>query len=181
MEKLPFILWCCHLVVDGRSRRSSVVVLMLFSSLQCNVNAESGEPEDELTPEAVAFCRRVGSNATRVSEIAGGLDRAINAAIQEGINAVNQKSASNAQRIQKWTILGRDFSITSGELGELAVVFPSSQFWTQTQANTGYWCCTGPTMKLKRPAVLKIHKEEIEEFYKEVATPLTPEDPRPPQ
>lgn len=34
-------------------------------------------------------------------------------------------------------------------------------------------------MKLKRPAALKIYKEEIEEFYKEVATPLTPNDPLP--
>lgn len=36
----------------------------------------------------------------------------------------------------------------------------------------------GPTMKLKRPSVLKIYKEEIDDFYKEVATP---DDPLPPQ
>lgn len=34
-------------------------------------------------------------------------------------------------------------------------------------------------MKLKRPAVLKMYTEEIEEFYKEVATPVTPTDPLP--
>lgn len=39
--------------------------------------------------------------------------------------------------------------------------------------------CAGPTMKLKRPAVLKTYTEEIEEFYKEAATPLTPDDPLP--
>lgn len=33
-------------------------------------------------------------------------------------------------------------------------------------------------MKLKRPSVLKMYKEEIEAFYKEVATP---DDPMPPQ
>lgn len=60
----------------------------------------------------------MGSSATRVSEIAGGRDRAVHAAIQEGINRVNEKATSNAQRIQKWTVLGRDFSISGGELGE---------------------------------------------------------------
>uniref|UniRef100_A0A674NBK3 Long-chain-fatty-acid--CoA ligase ACSBG2 n=1 Tax=Takifugu rubripes TaxID=31033 RepID=A0A674NBK3_TAKRU len=127
--------------------------LSMLLTIKSNLNAESGEPEDEMTPEAIEFCRRLGSKATRVSEITGSQDRAVYAAIQEGINRVNEKSASNAQRIQKWTVLGRDFSITSGELG--------------------------PTMKLKRPEALKIYKEEIEEFYKEVATPLTPNDPLP--
>lgn len=32
-------------------------------------------------------------------------------------------------------------------------------------------------MKLKRPSVLKMYKEDIEEFYNEVATPLTPQPP----
>lgn len=85
---------------------------------QCKVNPESGDPEDELTPDAIEFCRKVGSNATRVSEIAGGKDRAVHNAIQEGINAVNKVANSNAQRIQKWSILDRDFSVTGGELGE---------------------------------------------------------------
>lgn len=88
--------------------------------LQCQVNPESGEPQDELSAEAVEFCRKLGSNATHVSDIAGGRDRTINAAIQEGINRVNEKATSNAQRIQKWVILDRDFSISGGELGEWA-------------------------------------------------------------
>lgn len=86
--------------------------------LQCQVNAETGDPEDELTPEAIELCRKLGSNATRISDIAGGRDRAVHAAIQEGINRVNEKATSNAQRIQKWIILDSDFSVTGGELGE---------------------------------------------------------------
>lgn len=82
------------------------------------MNQETGDPEDELTPEAVELCRKLGSNATRVSDIAGGRDRAVHAAIQEGINLVNKKATSNAQRIQKWIVLDRDFSVGGGELGQ---------------------------------------------------------------
>ncbi|XP_065102851.1 long-chain-fatty-acid--CoA ligase ACSBG2 isoform X2 [Paramisgurnus dabryanus] len=129
--------------------------LSMLLTIKCQVNGETGIPEDELTPEAVELCRKLGSNSTRVSEIAGGRDRLVSAAIQEGINRVNEKATSNAQRIQKWTVLERDFSIPGGELG--------------------------PTMKLKRPVVMKMFKDQIENFYKEVVTPSTPNDPLPPK
>ncbi|XP_054645190.1 long-chain-fatty-acid--CoA ligase ACSBG2 isoform X2 [Dunckerocampus dactyliophorus] len=129
--------------------------LSMLLTVKCQVNAETAAPLDELTPEAVEICKKLGSKATRVSDIAGGRDRAINAAIQEGINRVNEKATSNAQRIQKWHILEEDFSITGGELG--------------------------PTMKLKRPAVAKKHKQQIDNFYKEVTSPTTPENPLPPK
>ncbi|XP_063311929.1 long-chain-fatty-acid--CoA ligase ACSBG2 isoform X1 [Pelobates fuscus] len=119
--------------------------LSMLLTLKCNVNADSGEPEDELTTEAVEFCRALGSKATRVSDIVGGKDKAVYAAIQETVNAVNEKSTSNAQKIQKWLILDRDFTIAGGELG--------------------------PTMKLKRPAVSKIYKDQIDSFYQDATTP----------
>ncbi|XP_061093922.1 long-chain-fatty-acid--CoA ligase ACSBG2 isoform X1 [Conger conger] len=129
--------------------------LSMLLTIKCEVNPDSGAPEDELTDEALSVCQRLGSSSTRVSEIAGGRDRAVHAAIQEGIKRVNEASTSNAQRIQKWTVLERDFSIPGGELG--------------------------PTMKLKRPVVMKMYKEQIENFYKEVATPSTPDNPLPPK
>uniref|UniRef100_A0A9J8BWB9 Long-chain-fatty-acid--CoA ligase ACSBG2 n=1 Tax=Cyprinus carpio carpio TaxID=630221 RepID=A0A9J8BWB9_CYPCA len=129
--------------------------LSMLLTIKCQVNNETGAPEDELTPEAVELCRKLGSNATRVSEIAGGRDRVVHTAIQEGINRVNEKATSNAQRIQKWTVLEKDFSIPGGELG--------------------------PTMKLKRPVVMKMYKDQIENFYKEVLTPTTPDNPLPPK
>ncbi|XP_028856112.1 long-chain-fatty-acid--CoA ligase ACSBG2 isoform X2 [Denticeps clupeoides] len=127
--------------------------LSMLLTVKCHIDGETGAPEDELTPEAVEICRKMGSNVTRVSDIAGGRDRLVTAAIQEGINRVNEQATSNAQRIQKWIVLEKDFSITGGELG--------------------------PTMKLKRPVVMKMYKEQIENFYKEVATPSTPDNPLP--
>ncbi|XP_056319746.1 long-chain-fatty-acid--CoA ligase ACSBG2 isoform X1 [Danio aesculapii] len=129
--------------------------LSMLLTVKCQINGDTGVPEDELTPEAVEFCRKLGSSCTRVTEIAGGRDRVVHAAIQDGINRVNEKATSNAQRIQKWTILDQDFSIPGGELG--------------------------PTMKLKRPVVMKMYKDQIESFYKEVVTPVTPDNPLPPK
>lgn len=76
------------------------------------------EPTDSLSPDVVEFCKQLGSQATKVSDVAGGKDQKINQAILEGIVRVNANATSNAQRIQKWTILAKDFSVTGGELGE---------------------------------------------------------------
>ncbi|KAL0154952.1 hypothetical protein M9458_049215, partial [Cirrhinus mrigala] len=84
----------------------------------CTINPETTEPTDILTLEAVEFCQRLGSLSTKVSDIIGGKDKLVYESIEEGIARVNSKATSNAQRIQKWTILGRDFSIVGGELGE---------------------------------------------------------------
>ncbi|XP_063056785.1 long-chain-fatty-acid--CoA ligase ACSBG2-like [Engraulis encrasicolus] len=129
--------------------------LSILLTIKCEVNAETGAPEDELTGEAVELCRKLGSSSTRVSEVAGGRDRLVHAAIQEGINRINEQATSNAQRVQKWTVLEHDFSIAGGELG--------------------------PTMKLKRPVVMKMYKEQIDSFYKEVPSPTTPDAPTPPK
>ncbi|XP_055077286.1 long-chain-fatty-acid--CoA ligase ACSBG2 isoform X2 [Periophthalmus magnuspinnatus] len=143
-EQVPLI---SNAMLIGDKRK----FLSMLITIKCQVNPESGAPEDELSPEAVELCRRLGSTATRVSELTGGKDRAVHTAIQEGINRVNEKATSNAQRIQKFIILDKDFSITGGELG--------------------------PTMKLKRPVVGKMYKDQIESFYKEVPTPTTPTSP----
>ncbi|XP_069078151.1 long-chain-fatty-acid--CoA ligase ACSBG1 isoform X2 [Pleurodeles waltl] len=113
--------------------------LSMLLTLKSTVDFETSEPTDNLTQEAVEFCQEVGSKATKVSEIVGSRDQAVYQAIQDGINRVNAKATSHAQRIQKWTVLAKDFSISGGELG--------------------------PTMKLRRRAVLEKYKNEVELFY----------------
>ncbi|XP_077462947.1 long-chain-fatty-acid--CoA ligase ACSBG2 isoform X2 [Stigmatopora argus] len=146
-EALPII---SNAMVIGDKKK----FLSMLLTIKCQVDAD-GAPLDELAPEALELCKKMGSKATRVSELASGRDRAVNAAIQDGINRINEKATSNAQRIQKWYILEKDFSIAGGELG--------------------------PTMKLKRPTVSKMYREHIENFYKEVTSPTTPDNPLAPK
>ncbi|NWV44640.1 ACBG2 ligase, partial [Daphoenositta chrysoptera] len=119
--------------------------LAMLLTLKCVVDADTGEPGDDLTPEALEFCQKLGSKATKVSEIISSKDKAIYAAIQKGISAVNEGAVSNAQKVQKWVLLEKDFSLFGGELG--------------------------PTMKLKRPVVAQKYQDQIAQFYKDIETP----------
>ncbi|XP_055005071.1 long-chain-fatty-acid--CoA ligase ACSBG2-like [Boleophthalmus pectinirostris] len=112
--------------------------LSMLLTLKCVVD-DNGEPTDDLSPEALEFCRRNNVTATKVSEILANKEPAIYQAIQEGFERVNAKATSRAQNVQKWVILERDFSISGGELG--------------------------PTMKLRRPIVVKMYQEKINEMY----------------
>lgn len=90
---------------------------------------DNGEPTDELSQEALEFCRQHGVKATKVSEIIANKEPAIYSAIQAGIEHVNARSTSNAQKVQKWVIVEQDFSVTGGELGQLSEInfpFPTS-------------------------------------------------------
>ncbi|XP_025934467.1 long-chain-fatty-acid--CoA ligase ACSBG2 isoform X1 [Apteryx rowi] len=118
--------------------------LAMLLTLKCQVS-ENGEPGDDLTPEAIEYCRKLGSKATKVSEIISSKDQAIYATIQKGISAVNERAVSNAQKVQKWVLLEKDFSLLGGELG--------------------------PTMKLKRAVVAQKYKDQIAQFYTDVDKP----------
>ncbi|XP_026546771.1 long-chain-fatty-acid--CoA ligase ACSBG2-like [Notechis scutatus] len=115
--------------------------LVMLMTLKSKMNLETGLSEDELTPEAVEFCKKLGSKSTKVSDIVGNKDLAVYTAIQKGVMKVNDQATSNAQKIQKWLLLNKDFSVQSGELG--------------------------PTMKLKRPVVSKMYEEQIQQLYSE--------------
>lgn len=79
---------------------------------------DNGDPTDELSPEALDICQQNSVSATKVSEIIANKEPAIYKAIQEGMERVNARATSNAQKVQKWIILERDFSVGGGELGE---------------------------------------------------------------
>uniref|UniRef100_A0A673CB94 long-chain-fatty-acid--CoA ligase n=1 Tax=Sphaeramia orbicularis TaxID=375764 RepID=A0A673CB94_9TELE len=112
--------------------------LSMLITLKCVVD-DDGKPTDKLGPEVLEFCQKNNVRTTKVSEIITNKEPVIYNVIQEGIERINAKATSNAQKVQKFVILERDFSVEGGELT--------------------------PTMKLKRPVVMKMYKKKIEEMY----------------
>jgi long-chain-fatty-acid--CoA ligase ACSBG len=110
-----------------------------FLTLAVEVDPETMEPTGKLSSAARDWVQAQGSNATTVQEVLEGPDVAVMRGIQAGIDKANKEAVSNAQRIQKWMVIPRDFSLPGGELG--------------------------PTMKVKRQAVTKKYEGCIEKIY----------------
>jgi long-chain-fatty-acid--CoA ligase ACSBG len=91
--------------------------------MQTNVDTDTTKPLSTLTSDVIHWCRSLGSSATSVRDVIN--DEALNNAIQDGIDDVNRKATSNAQRIQKWMILPNDFSLAGGELGSQNMILAS--------------------------------------------------------
>ena len=97
-------------------------------------------PTDNLDPSAIQLISSHGSSATKVSQVIASQDKAVFAAIQQGINKANEEAGSRPQKVihficwnrseylctclngqvQKFTILKTDFSLSGGELGKPA-------------------------------------------------------------
>jgi long-chain-fatty-acid--CoA ligase ACSBG len=101
------------------------------------------EPLDTLTSDCIEFISSLGSNSKTLSEILQKKDSIVYNAIENGIKKANEKSTSNASKVQKFIILPRDFSLANGELG--------------------------PTLKLRRPIVTKMYLPQIESLYQEAS------------
>ena len=125
----------CMLVGDKKK------FLSMLITLKTKVDEETMQPKDELTPLAIEWCKSIGCKATTVSELLASPDESFLKAIQDGIDRANAKSVPRAQKIQKWSMLPRDFSIPGGELG--------------------------PTLKLRRPIVTKMYEKTINKLYED--------------
>ncbi|XP_015270534.1 PREDICTED: long-chain-fatty-acid--CoA ligase ACSBG1-like, partial [Gekko japonicus] len=107
-KELPFL---SNAVLVGDRKK----FLSMLLTLKCVVDLDTSEPTDCLTQEARDFCEKVGSKATKASEIVRERDPAVYRAIREGIDRVNARAVANVQRVQKWAVLEKDFSIAGGE------------------------------------------------------------------
>lgn len=114
--------------------------LTMLISLKTQMDLDSGAPKDELHPETIAWCKSLGVEYTKLTEIiAAGPCPKVFKAISDGIARANKNAISNAQKIQKFAILPHDFSVPTGELG--------------------------PTLKVKRNIVVQKYAEVIENLY----------------
>jgi len=122
----------CMVVGD---RQKYLCILVTLKSL---VDLDTGEPTDDLAPDSVFISESIGSNAMTVSEAI--IDPIWFNYLKSGLINGNSKAISNAQIIQKFTVLPQDFSEKSGDLT--------------------------PTLKLKRSVVTTKYQHIIDEMYK---------------
>jgi long-chain-fatty-acid--CoA ligase ACSBG len=134
LREIPFL---SNVMVVGDKRK----YLTCLMTLKCEVDQTTEEPQDTLTPLAKTAIEQLGSRCTTVSEIIDSKDRAVFSAISEGLERANKYAISNAQKVQKWSLLDADFSIPGGELG--------------------------PTLKLRRFFVVKKYAATINAMYEE--------------
>lgn len=71
---------------------------MLFS--QCDMDVETAEPLDTLTPLARKIIQELGSSSTNVSEIIKNQDPVVFSAITSGLKIANCNAPSNAQKVR---------------------------------------------------------------------------------
>lgn len=104
------------------------------------MDKETGAPLDELSHESLTWMKSLDVSHKTLSDIlnAGPCPK-VNKAIEDAIKRANKYSISNAQKVQKFTILPHDFSIPTGELG--------------------------PTLKVKRNVVNKQYADLVEKMY----------------
>jgi len=103
------------------------------------MNSDDDVISDVLTEEAIEFCRSTGSSSFRVSQISSGNDLDFNEAIRLKLKELNRTMSSEGSEIRKWCVLSESFTIKGGELG--------------------------PTLKLRRKAILSKYFDLIERIY----------------
>ena len=132
----PELISNCMVIGDNKN------YLTVLIALKSKFDANTGASLDELSDEAIDWLKQKGSMVTKVSQVLvnNSDDKIVNNIIEAAINRANDKSRDNVSKVRKFTILPRDFSITTGELG--------------------------PTMKLRRKIVTKMYETQIEEMYK---------------
>ncbi|TMW57044.1 hypothetical protein Poli38472_002969 [Pythium oligandrum] len=123
-----------NIMVIGDKRKYLTFVCTFRVDMDSN-----GAPTDRLDNLALKAAAEIGSPARTVEE-AIACDK-FKKYIEAGMKRSNDQSTSRAQRVQKFIILPRDFSIPGGELT--------------------------PTLKLKRSVVAKMYAAEIDSMYEE--------------
>ena len=63
------------------------------------MNVDTGEPTDDLLPQAIDMIAALGSSCTKVSEVVQQHDQAVYAAIQKGLDQVNEHAETTVHTV----------------------------------------------------------------------------------
>ncbi|XP_063864426.1 long-chain-fatty-acid--CoA ligase ACSBG2-like isoform X2 [Scylla paramamosain] len=137
-KQLPFI--SNAMLVGDKQKYLSILL-----TLKTDVNEETGEPLDTLSPQCLKMMINLGlpqlhTVTDALIELEKNPQGVLATAIQEGIQRYNDHHAvSRAQKLQRWMVLPHDFSLFTGELNS--------------------------TLKLKRSVVMEKYADTINYLY----------------
>lgn len=123
-----------HAMVVGDKRKHLAVIFTLRTVLN-----KKNQPTDILHPDVIEWLKARDSHATSAAEVIQEDNEEVKIDIMNRIKKVNQNAISNAQKVHKFMIAPREFSLGTGELT--------------------------PTTKVKRHFVLNLYEKEVEQMY----------------
>ncbi|CAK9296945.1 unnamed protein product [Gordionus sp. m RMFG-2023] len=118
--------------------------LSVLLTIKTELDSSTNTPSDTLTRPAQAWLSSIlgeGSNIKSVKQIIEQKPAKLHDVINLALKKVNDEAVSRASMVRKWTFILKDFSVVGGELG--------------------------PTMKLRRPIVVKMYTKQIDSLYQE--------------
>jgi len=122
----------CMVLGDKRKHLACIITLR-------TVLDAANQPTDALHPDVVAWGEELGLEAETVTGLLEEDNEEVRLEVMAQIQKVNRKAISNAQKVHKFMIAPRDFSLPGGELT--------------------------PTMKLKRHFVMEMYEKKIDQMY----------------
>ena len=118
----------------GDKRKHLAIILTLKTVLD-----SKNQPTDILHPDVRTWLETLGSKAETAKDLIAEENAEVKEFILAAIRRSNSRCISNAQKVHKFMIAPKDFSLESGELT--------------------------PTLKIKRHFVLEKYAKEIEDMY----------------
>ena len=123
-----------NVMVLGDKRKHLACIITLRTQLDTN-----NLPTDKLHPDVIAWAEEFGNESETVTDFLLEDNEEVRLEIMNHIQKVNRKAVSNAQKVHKFMIAPKDFSLPGGELT--------------------------PTMKLKRHTVVEMYAKKIDQMY----------------
>jgi len=121
-------------MVLGDKRKHLACILTFKTVLDAN-----NLPTNDLHPDVLEWAENLGAESETVTDLIAEDNEEVRLEIMAQIQKVNRKAVSNAQKVHKFMIAPKDFSLPGGELT--------------------------PTMKMKRHFVMELYTKKIDQMY----------------
>merc|ERR1719318_1791205 len=121
-------------MVLGDKRKHLACILTFRTVLD-----ENNLPTNNLHPDVIEWAESLGAESETVTDLIAEDNEEVRLELMAMIQKVNRKAVSNAQKVHKFMIAPKDFSLPGGELT--------------------------PTMKIKRHFVMELYSKKIDQMY----------------